>query len=641
MRDREEGRLFFQYINKLRDRRGRPISEVCEGLCTPQEMSHLESGNRLPCKLLQDAIIERLGTGAEDYEHFLGYEEYDRWLARQNILHSITFEKPEQAERLLEEYYARYGDNTRKTVSRTSHSVENRLERQFYLSMRAQIRRCRGASKEELLLLFQEALLLTVPEPKQKPLTERILSIKELNLILETEQYQAGGPQPARYREVLNYLESAGLDNRGMAKIYPKAAVFLCRSLPVEKKVPALSELTELFRVCNRALDILRNNQRMYYLWEILDLRNTLLEQIMRQLEIQGQPKKAHSLNALYQENRQWKEMLEGIYEEYGVQKETFDFCYLYVLKGVSCINDVIRIRRQMLEITPRELCDGICDVKTLRRLEHRKTVPQRAIVMDLFERLGLPRELTRTELVTSDPTVRAMMEKLRTLMNAREYETAEKILEEIKALTPMDIRANRQTLEDKKLLIQRKQKKISFDEFYQGMRQVLEWTMPFDAFFTKGEKYLTHEELTCIYHMQQGKQEEDEELGACLKQFEALYLPMVNTGLQDAFSGMFEFIISSVASRLGNRGEFDLSDHYSDLIIQGCLRFRRLGALHDSLYSRWWNYNEQKRRNLPLNKTLDDERELNRCIQLSRLYKGEYDEIFYCTKLDRITKNR
>lgn len=146
-----------------------------------------------------------------------------------------------------------------------------------------------------------------------------------------------------------------------------------------------------------------------------------------------------------------------------------------------------------MLGITPKALCDGICDIKTLRRLEHRKTVPQRAIVMDLFERLGLSRELTRTELVTDDPQVRTMMEKLRKLENDREWDAAEKLLAEIRARIPMDIWANRQTAESIDLFIQWKQKRITYDEYYQRMRQVLEWTMPFEAFFTNGEKYLTH----------------------------------------------------------------------------------------------------------------------------------------------------
>ncbi len=192
-------------------------------------------------KLLQDAILERLGVGAEDYEHLVNFNEYERWKGRQGILHNITFEKMERAESLLDEYYARYGKRDSENYS----SIEEKLERQFYLSMLAQIRRYNGASGEELCMIFDEAIYLTVPALGHKPMSELILSIKELNLILEAEQYRKEGEQIARYREITEYIERAGLDERGMAKIYPKAVFFLCRSLIAAdgKERPACCDL--------------------------------------------------------------------------------------------------------------------------------------------------------------------------------------------------------------------------------------------------------------------------------------------------------------------------------------------------------------------------------------------------------------
>lgn len=182
MKTKEEGKQFYLFINKLRLKRRCSLQQLCEGLCTSQEASYLESGKRLLNKLLQDAIVERLGIGAEDYEHFLGYMEYDRWEARQRILHNITFEQGERAKGLLMEYCAKYVEDS---------GTEKRLE--------------------------------------HKSISQQILSLKELNLILEAEQYREGGERLSRYREVVEYIEGAGMDGRGMAKIYPKAVFFLCR----------------------------------------------------------------------------------------------------------------------------------------------------------------------------------------------------------------------------------------------------------------------------------------------------------------------------------------------------------------------------------------------------------------------------
>lgn len=63
-----------------------------------------------------------------------------------------------------------------------------------------------------------------------------------------------------------------------------------------------------------------------------------------------------------------------------------------------------------MLGMSRAELCQGICDQKTLVRLENKKTNSQKAVVVELFERLGLAGTLSRTVLVTERPEVRRLI---------------------------------------------------------------------------------------------------------------------------------------------------------------------------------------------------------------------------------------
>lgn len=624
MKDSLESRQFNMYINKIRRKRDISMRQVCEGLCTSQEISFLESGKRLPNRLLQDVIIERLGVGAEDYENFLSHAEYARWETRQRILHCITWEEIERAERLLEEYRAGYGKG--------NSAIEEKLERQFYLSMLAQVRRYNGASQEELRILFDEALLLTVPAVECKPLSHLALSIKELNLLLEAEQYRREGARLQRYRDILTYIEEAGLDGRGMAKIYPKAVFFLCREqLSTAGENPlSLSESAELLRLCNRAVDILRDNYRMYFLWELLDMRGHLLEQMTGSYCQQGKSEKADGLRAMQRENEDWKAVLEQLYREYQVPKETFEYCYLYVIHGVYCINDVIRIRRMMLGMTPGELCEGICDVKTLRRLERRTTIPQRAIVKELFARLGLSGELTRTELITDDPEAKELMEQMRGLVNKKQWEAATELFNQLERRISLDIPHNRQTLMRENLLSRWKNREMESDAFCRSMREVLELTLPFEAFLKEGEKYLTYREQSCIHSMLQGMDRDSAEFWTTIKRFEDMYRPIVDSELQDSYSGIYGFIMNLIASELGNKGEFDRSDQYSDTTTVGCLRFRRLGELTNSLYNRCWNHAERRRRGIPASPSLDEKKELYKCFLLSRLDKHKNDETFF-----------
>ena len=505
--------------------------------------------------------------------------------------------------------------------------------------MLAQIRRYDGASREELCALFDEAIRLTVPALEHKPLSHLTLSVKELNLILEAEQYRRDGARLSRYGDILTYIEGAGLDGRGMAKIYPKAVFFLCREqLAAAGKEPLpFSEIAKLLRLCNCAVDILRDNYRMYFLWELLDMRGQLLEQMAGSHHGQEVQEDSDALRAIHRENAEWKAVLEQIYAEFQVPKETFEYCYLYVMQGVSCINDVIRIRRQMLGIKPGKLCNGICDTKTLRRLERRETIPQRAIVEPLFARLGLSEEFTRTELVTDDPEAKRLMEKMRRQINDQHWDEAEDILKQLKARVSMDIPSNRQALMRREALLRWKKRELENDDYCRLMCEILELTLPFEAFLKEGEKYLTYAEQECIRSMLQGMRKDEDIMQICVKRFEDISLPIIDRELQGAFAGILEFIMNFVGSELGNRGEYDRSDQYSEIIIQGCLKFRRMGALTTSLYNRCWNHTERKRRDIPTSIPLDEKKELYKCILFSRLDKQKNNEVFFRKMLEQM----
>ncbi len=70
----------------------------------------------------------------------------------------------------------------------------------------------------------------------------------------------------------------------------------------------------------------------------------------------------AQSIGAFIKEKRENQErerVLEQSYQEFRIPKETVTDSFLYVEKGVSCINDAIRIRRKMLGMDLKELCEG------------------------------------------------------------------------------------------------------------------------------------------------------------------------------------------------------------------------------------------------------------------------------------------
>ncbi len=635
MADWMERKQFGAYISSLRGKKGFSLEQVSEGLCTQQALFNYENGKRSAPKLLQDAVLERLGMGAEDYEHYLDYSEYIHWEARQRILYYITYEEMETAGRLLEQYRATYVEKA------GTRDVRGRLERQFYLSMLAQIRCYEGAGKRELSALLEEAVRMTVPRLWEKPPGQRALSLKELNLILEAEQYREGGGLKEHYEEILSYTESVEPDRTGKTKIYPKAVYFLCRCLrenATEEGKPGRFHCREgrarLLRYCNLAIECLRDHSRMYYLWELLEMRGLLLDGIREELVQRGEERKAENLEPMCQENGQWKDVLESVYTEFGVRKETSSYSYFYIEKGVSCINDVIRIRREMLGKSREELCRGFCDVKTLERLEKRKTMPQRATVDRLLERLGLPREVWRAELVAEDPEAMELTRKMRVCMNDRRME-AEELYARIRELVPLEMRCNQQSLLHFEINLREERGELDAEAYCRAMRGALELTMPFEVFLKEGAKYLTHEEQSCIQNMMQKMDKSGGEFLRCMECFEEMYRPFEENHLMGTVNNMYEFIIKYVGSERGNRGDFDQADRYSGMILEECLYFRRLHSIAISLYDRWWNDTKRKEAGLESNGTLSAKTELTRCLLFSRLDKRKYYEKIFLTKLE------
>lgn len=619
---------FIMFVQELWKGEKFSLRQICKGVCGVATMMSWLDGSWKPDMLFQNSILERLGVNEEDFMYYLDYDAYERWRERQLILHSITFQELEKAMGLLNVYKKRYLKN--------SH-----LEAQFCLTMYAQIRFGQGAAKEELSKLYKEALEKTVLESGLGQIGALVLSVRELHLLLDTEHYRKEGERQERYQEVVEYIEKRQYHQAARGKIYPKAVYYLCRCVKEKNGFSNAQEAERLLQYCEQGIELLRDCERMYYLWELLDMSMGLVHKMAEEMESQGQQRKAQALIALHQEKDEWKRALETVYAEKGVTKETIEDCYLYVVKGVACLNDVIRVRRQMFGMEQKELCAGICDIRTLRRLEQRKTKVQWEIARQLLERLRLPGEYTRIELVTGNLEVYRDMRKLREMMNLGKWKESDALLKKLGGMVSMEYPCNGQVVQMEELLIRWRRGELDTETYCIQMREVLEQTLPYDAFLREGEKYLTNEEQTCILNRMQVLDMNSEEFLTCMRRMEKYYQPYIEEGIWEGGWNMYEFVMSNVGSMWGNRGEYDLADLYSGRILEGCLRFRRMGLIYSSIYDRWWNYDQRKSNGIPTAQVLDDEEELSKCILFSYLAKDQRRIKNYMKKLETVKERR
>ena len=151
--------------------------------------------------------------------------------------------------------------------------MEYALEKQFYLAMLVQIRRYEGCEDAQLAEQFGQALELTVPDLGRYGFRNRILSLEELNLLLEF--YYCSGESLNCYEELLEYIEKMESTLLALAKIYPKTVYYYYKAWNKADEQKDLAN--RMLELCDKAIELLRNANRMFYLWELFCMKEQLM----------------------------------------------------------------------------------------------------------------------------------------------------------------------------------------------------------------------------------------------------------------------------------------------------------------------------------------------------------------------------
>lgn len=612
---------FGSFLCEVRMKKRIRLEQLSDGLCSVSMLSRIESGKREPEKLLKDTLLQRLGIIPENYENFLYYDVYKHWKQRQDIIHCILYNQIPKANQLLDHYYK-------------THDMMELLEEQFYLTMLGQIRSYEGADRRELKEIFQRAATLTIPNLDKRNLKKRILSVEELNLYLEYLYYCEGEGQIEKYEEVFDYIERIfvkrmQIDMFAMAKIYPKLVYYFLVAMG-KRSVTDRTTAGRMLYLCNSAISVLQKSNRMFYFWELLGMKEKLLVYLIEvNKEIPGT--KTDNLKKILEQCRAWRETLESVYEEYGVSKETKDFCYLYVDREVYCIGDVVRIRRKMFGMTMTELGTDICSERTISRLERNETEPQKEIVRELFGRLNMATELYKTDLITDNPEVLELFVEWKKQVNNREFEQGDRLLGQIKSLISLQIPENAQVLRRAEIISGFYKKSLSKEDYVKQLKEAIGYTIPYEMAIKLEEKYLTNSEISCIQNIVTKMDSSYSELNECVEMLYDLFENQKQ--IQDCLN-MYEFVMRVVSNYLGSRGDYDTSDKINKKILSYALVNRRIKVIHQMIYDLFWNDEQRKKEQHPVQSGVDKKRELIKCIHFCEMSDNLHNMCFYRKKL-------
>lgn len=607
---------FHKFLNVARQLHEVTLEQACEGLCSISMMKRIENGERLPEKQMRDRILSRMGVPLEEYEDYLSAEEFKQWELRQKLLRSIENKQVSDAEEYLKAYRI--------------YEKQNTVEAQYCDAMELMILQMKNAPRKMQQTIVEHAVELTMPKIENGLSKKLLLSEQELNLLTEflwLREYNGKSEDEfewrcKQYKEIMNYIEQSHLNNFCRAMVYPKVAYYL--SELILHKVKTEENLEMGIRICNEAIELLRDSSKLYYFIELIDALERLVKEYEIFLQRTGRQEEIEEFLTNLYEKKRWRDVIMELYVKQDLTPYMQNFCYLYWRMESHCIGDVIRQRRQMFGLTKEELCDGICSVKTLTRIEQKKSKTQMTIIRALFERLGLCAEYIRAKVITSDYRVLELAANFSDYLNGKKIKESDSCLKELEQALCMDIPQNRQFVMTSYLLLSYHQKQISKEEFVKQMIEIIEYTVPLERIVRKERILLSRDEATMVYHIGMRIEDQDnvymETLRTICEQYEADI---------EICSHMrrYEFLMSGLISYDGNRGNYEESNNLSNRLLKKSLRCRRSHVLANTLYNNLWN-NQQK--GLCKREDIIYQETIKKCIILSEITKNDMLLKFY-----------
>lgn len=604
---------FPKFLKRVRKEENVYLEQLAEGLMAVSQLARIEKGQRPIPKNMRDRLLGRLGIASDLYENLLNIEDYAAWEHQRNILHAIERREPERALELIGAYERQA-------------PVRDKIKRQFCLMMTAEVLKLQKADQDEIAACYAAAVKCTVPDIEELCLERKLLSIQEINMILEYEYYHKEKDFADRCRELMVFVEHVVYDDLSKVKIYPKIVHYYLQETFARDAHPGTEEVGESLRICDQAIEMLRNTGRAFYLLELLEMKARLLESMGQQLQ------ESEELRSAYQECTQLADLFRKLSAEYSVPAYMRNCVYLYQQRWVFYIGDVLRIRREMYGLTQKELCSGICSVKTLRRAEKKESNMQQAYLGVLLRRLGLSKEFQRARLVTDDREVLRLRREISTSRNNQDYVKCRELLSQIKEKISVEIPENRQFIMELEVSLDWMENKITKEEFVSREEEALQCTLCTQRFLDADKIYLTELELLCIRKIIQGiESSKKRKYINFLLRFFDLYEKKYM--LSDCIV-MYEYNIIFAASELANIGEYKAALELDTKVLGEDLARRRVWLIGNILYDILWTKGEQQRESGQLVNAEKMTEYLEQCKLFSHFCKQTFYEKFYEEKL-------
>lgn len=436
--------IFSLFLTKEREKQGISQERLCRGLCAVSALSRYENGERVPDRLLMNALIQRLGKSSDQLTTMISCQEYAYFEWKRKVKEALRKKNISLAQELLQKKEALDG------------AVNAALQEQFYRYIQGILKGTYADISD-----LEEAIWLTHPEFSGKIEEEDLFSIQELNLLLFYAKckMQRDTEQGRELLEaLLLYIQEHITDIQAKNQIFPRAVSIYCQ----EVKEKQFSE--KRYFLCKEALENSVQNQSFEYAVSIL-------EDLEKDSRYFGKNADCYQV---------WKNALKEIYQEVEVETTWMEWG-IEISENLFLIPEILLSARVEKGFSQEEASEGICTPETYSRIETGKRSPSLKNLEALENRLEIKPGYFIGEVWTNDFSVLELTQKLRMAVSNLDLETWEECQKKLEEKLDLSKKINRQYVEGYRTCLEYQQGKISEGEWIRQHKKTLSYTLAFE----------------------------------------------------------------------------------------------------------------------------------------------------------------
>jgi len=374
-------------------------------LCDKKAISRMLSGKYIPSKLYRDRLLSRLNLSINSFTQYLTPAEYDSFLIREQIQSAMV-----------------QGDFT-TAISRINlykQSTKNlsALDLQFCSIILAQI----SLAKKDYISALTEATnakSYSISSFNYKKINNYALADIEIFILLLIEycnlkilNYNSNARADSKntnyinnIETILKYMSNISEISKQLLEIFCLAITYYCNIL-LESDLH-YKNITFAISLIDDAIIKSKKNSRFYQLDTLLMYK--------------------HKFNDIIANKQSPRET--DIVINIQRLKKIFSYNsldYVYFNEG-TCLNviDVINSRQEMHKLSNDDLCENICDLKTLINAKKNKSNMQPEIIRELLYKLGISAFPINFDIVTDDYNNAITVHEISKNINKKNYQTA------------------------------------------------------------------------------------------------------------------------------------------------------------------------------------------------------------------------